>query len=239
MKTLVLGDIHGRTIWKDIIDSENPDKIIFLGDYVSTHDKISSSQQIDNLENILTYKEDNLDKVILLRGNHCDQHLGYYWAECSGLDRKVLNYMSEKSFKERFLSLTQWVYVDKELRTVFSHAGISEVWLSNLFIEKGIESIDDINKIEPCELFGFLPNKLSDYYGTSVTQPLTWIRPQTLVKCNIEGYTQVVGHTPFKNIINIKGDNNEDIWLCDCLDNNQYLVIEDKVFIPKTFNYGN
>ena len=70
MKTLVLGDIHGKTVWKDIIDSENPDKIIFLGDYVSTHDKISSSQQIDNLENILSYKEDNLDKVILLRGNH-------------------------------------------------------------------------------------------------------------------------------------------------------------------------
>lgn len=70
MKTLVLGDIHGRAIWKDIIDSENPDNIIFLGDYVSTHDNISSSQQIDNLENILAYKEGNLDKVILLRGNH-------------------------------------------------------------------------------------------------------------------------------------------------------------------------
>ena len=36
---LVLGDIHGRTIWKDIIDTENPDLIIFLGDYVTTHVK--------------------------------------------------------------------------------------------------------------------------------------------------------------------------------------------------------
>ena len=70
MKTLVLSDIHGKTIWKDIIEKENPDKVIFLGDYVSTHDDISSIQQIDNLEDILTYKEDNLDKVILLRGNH-------------------------------------------------------------------------------------------------------------------------------------------------------------------------
>ena len=67
---LVIGDIHGRTIWKDIIEKENPDKIIFLGDYVSTHDNISSSQQINNLEEILAYKEDNPDKVILLRGNH-------------------------------------------------------------------------------------------------------------------------------------------------------------------------
>ena len=67
---LVIGDIHGRTIWKDIIEKENPDKVIFLGDYVSTHEDISSTQQINNLEEILAYKEDNPDKVILLRGNH-------------------------------------------------------------------------------------------------------------------------------------------------------------------------
>lgn len=40
MKILILGDIHGRTIWKQIIENENPDKIIFLGDYVSTHEDI-------------------------------------------------------------------------------------------------------------------------------------------------------------------------------------------------------
>ena len=80
MKILVLGDIHGRTIWKDIIKKENPDKVIFLGDYVATHDNISSKEQIANLEEILAYKEANSSKVILLRGNHDIQHLGYYWA---------------------------------------------------------------------------------------------------------------------------------------------------------------
>ena len=70
MKILVLGDIHGRLIWKDIIEKENPDRVIFLGDYVSTHEDISSTQQINNLVDILTYKENNQDKVVLLRGNH-------------------------------------------------------------------------------------------------------------------------------------------------------------------------
>ena len=70
MKTLVLGDVHGRTIWKDIIEKENPDRVIFLGDYVSTHELISSDQQIEELYAILDYKENNPDKVILLRGNH-------------------------------------------------------------------------------------------------------------------------------------------------------------------------
>ena len=70
MKILVLGDIHGRIIWEDIIDKENPDKTVCLGDYVCTHDNISSEQQLSNLEDILNYKEKNSDKVILLRGNH-------------------------------------------------------------------------------------------------------------------------------------------------------------------------
>lgn len=69
-KVLVLGDTHGRPFWKEIIEKENPDKIIFLGDYVSTHEGISAKQQLSNLEEILTYKENNLNKVVLLRGNH-------------------------------------------------------------------------------------------------------------------------------------------------------------------------
>ena len=70
MKILVLGDIHGRTVWKNIIEKENPDITIFLGDYVTSHDNIPISEQITNLEEILKYKESNIDKVILLRGNH-------------------------------------------------------------------------------------------------------------------------------------------------------------------------
>ena len=67
---LVIGDIHGRTLWKDIVEKENPDKVIFLGDYVSTHESVPADQQLSNLEDILNYKEENPDKVILLRGNH-------------------------------------------------------------------------------------------------------------------------------------------------------------------------
>ena len=70
MKVLIFGDIHGRLCWYNIIEKESPDKIVFLGDYVSTHEDISEDQQCSNLEDILNYKEANPDKVILLRGNH-------------------------------------------------------------------------------------------------------------------------------------------------------------------------
>lgn len=232
-KILVLGDTHGRPFWKEIIEKENPDKIIFLGDYVSTHEGISAEQQLSNLEEILTYKENNPGKVILLRGNHDTQHLGYYWAECSGWDGQVWSVMSQPEFKERFLNLTQWIYIDEELRVVFSHAGISQVWMD----DNNIKDIHDINDLEPSEVFGFTPDSPWDMYGDSKTQPPTWIRPQALCKCNVEGWDQVVGHTPAKLIVDICKTTkyNKHILLCDTMGIKQYLVIDDGKFQPKTF----
>lgn len=114
-KLLVLGDIHGRTIWKYIIDKEAPDKVIFLGDYVTSHEGISAEIQLNNLEDILIFKEDFPDKIILLRGNHCLDCLGYYWAECYPTEPKVKKVMSVDPLKSRFLNLTQWVYIDEKL----------------------------------------------------------------------------------------------------------------------------
>lgn len=258
MKTLVLGDIHGRLHWLDIISKENPDKVIFLGDYVSTHEGIPAEQQMSNLEDILNYKDENPDKVVLLRGNHDTQHLGYYWAECSGWDQDI--YKGMKPIKNRFLKLTQWVYRIPNTNIVCSHAGISEKFLDNICkyfksqdgwdfnIYDQDELINHINDIPPCELFGFTPCKLSDYTGESSTQPCTWIRPYTLLHYGIKNIIHVVGHTPVKNICNIKEESLKlrekygiteaedivkdycDIWCCDNLQNNEYLVIEDGEF---------
>lgn len=232
-KILVLGDTHGRPFWKEIIEKENPDKIIFLGDYVSTHEGISAEQQLSNLEEILTYKENNPDKVILLRGNHDLCELGYYWAECYPNEPDVRKVMSNDPLKSRFLENTQWVYVDDESKIVFSHAGISQVWMDN----NNIKDIHDINNLKPSEVFGFTSNRLSDTNGISETQPPTWIRPQVLCKCNVKGWIQIIGHTPVYNITDIykATKHNEHIWCCDALGVNQYLVIDNGKFQPKTF----
>lgn len=241
MKILIIGDIHGKSVWIDIINKENPDKTIFLGDYVSTHNEETAEQQLSNLDDILNYKETNSNKVILLRGNHDLDHLGYYWAECSGNNHTVEQYMSETNFKNRFLNLTQWIYIDEELKTVFSHAGISTEWMEQI---AKINSIYEINDLSPSEIFGFWPSKMSDYYGISPTQPPTWIRPQTLVEYMPENWTQVVGHTSMTKLCNIgekyrnfsKAYKCPDLWCCDTLDINEYLVIEDEKFIPKKLN---
>ena len=256
MKNLVLGDIHGRTCWLDIIEDEQPDKIVFLGDYVSTHENISADQQCSNLEDILNFKEGFGENCILLRGNHDMQHLGYSWAECSGLDRTVRDWMM--TIKDRFLKLTQWVHVEDNV--VFSHAGISKVWMENV----GLDNVLDINDLKPSEKFGFWPCKLSDYSGDSATQPPTWIRPWTLIEYSYGNYTHVVGHTGFGRyttpyVANVNDEcikkykasylydeNNKEcqtrikhwenanlIWCCDALPK-EYLIIEDGKFIRCT-----
>lgn len=236
MKTLILGDIHGKLIWIDIINKENPDKVIFLGDYVSTHGNESAEQQLSNLEDILNYKRSSMDSIILLRGNHDVQHLGYSWSECSGWDEKV--YQKMIPLKDRYLELSQWVYIDEEIHTIFSHAGVSTMWIEQI---AKIDSVYEINDLSPSEIFGFTPCKMSDYYGISPTQPPTWIRPQALIEYMPEGWIQVVGHTPVKKLCNVSMEVREkynivcpDLWCCDALDNEEYLVIEDGLFIPKT-----
>ena len=224
MKIIVFGDIHGRTCWKNILEHEKWDKVIFLGDYVSTHENVSENDQILNLQEIFDFKKEYGDKVILLRGNHDMQHLGYSWAECSGLCRNVQQFMME--FKEEFLENTQWLHIEDNY--LFSHAGVSKVWWDNVKNRReNIVDIEDINKLEPSEEFGFTPDSWHDYSGYSDTQPLTWIRPHNLINCGVDNYIQVVGHTPVKpHMAGFLQEGNLKVYLNDALPH-QYLVIED------------
>lgn len=240
MKTLVIGDIHGKSIWQDIVNKEQADRIIFLGDYVTTHGYETPKQQVDNLKNIFEFVENKRAEgieVILLRGNHCMQMLGYDWASCSGWNQELYELLIP--LKQKYLDMTQWIYHDGDI--VFSHAGISTEWMEWI---AGIKSIDEINDLPPSEIFGFTPCEISDYCGTSPTQPPTWIRPQTLIEYMPEGIIQVVGHTPIKYVVNLgerfrNGSEKikcPDLWCCDTLDVKEYLIIEDGLFIPKKLN---
>lgn len=230
MKILVLGDIHGRSIYKDIIKKESPDQVIFLGDFASSHENISPNKQIEEFDWAIDYKKAH-PNTIILRGNHDCEAMGYYWAKCYP---KAGGYDMWAERKQIWLDNTQWIYIDEDLKTIFSHAGVSQIWMD----DSRIKSIYDINKLEPSELFGFIPESSFDTYGNSVTQPPTWIRPQSLCKCNVREWDQVVGHTQVTtDIINIREftKNNRNIWLCDALNISKYLIIDNNEFIPSEF----
>lgn len=67
------GDIHGRKFWKKPCENIEPyDKVIFLGDYLDPYgfEGISIEECIPNFKEILELKKNNMDKVVLLLGNH-------------------------------------------------------------------------------------------------------------------------------------------------------------------------
>ena len=246
MKILVLGDIHGRTTWKHIIDKESPDKVVFLGDYVSTYYDILERDQVDNLVEILKYKESHSSGVVLLRGNHDMEALGYEWAACFPVFRsKFLFWEKNAKLRDRFLKDTQWVF--RENNILFSHAGVSQTWF-DILKEKystTVKDIVDINLLEPSKDFGFTTgvDNPSDSFGNSIYQPCTCIRLDALIRSAVPG-THVVGHSTTMEVFhlvdkipeeekNSPSIKNLDIWCCDALGNGSYLSIEDQTFHVK------
>ncbi len=69
MKTIFIGDIHGRDVWKTIIDNETPNRVVFMGDYFDSFD-ISPAEQQYNFKEIIEFKEKGECEVIMLVGNH-------------------------------------------------------------------------------------------------------------------------------------------------------------------------
>ena len=240
LRILTFGDIHGRNVWKDVIDREgidNLDLIVFLGDYFSSREDIPVDLQEENFRHIVEFKNMYPDKVVLLRGNHDMEACKYYWAECYPSHHSRWVYEN----KEWFLDNTQWVLQIDDV--VFSHAGITKRWYEDMReTYPEITCFEDINNIEPSEMFGFRPCKLSDYYGESETQPCTWIRPAFLCEYGFPEIRYVVGHSTAKAITECRkalieqyGDLIDwakcEIWLCDTLPR-EYLIIDHGEFIP-------
>lgn len=70
MEMLIVPDVHGRTFWKDVIDSNL--SVVFLGDYTDPYpqEEISKKQTIDNFKEIIEFAKENKNRVTLLLGNH-------------------------------------------------------------------------------------------------------------------------------------------------------------------------
>lgn len=229
---LFLGDTHGRRYWKYIVETELPNKVVFLGDYVTTHDEISVAQQIRNLKEILDYKDINPGNVILLRGNHDLDALAYPWAKCSPSAEWLQPRTSVGApLGDRLLESTQWCYVfeNNGEKWVASHAGISMPWLLEIVnSDENIkfQSLKDINKYAPTPLFGFNGDGY-DLCGTSPQQSLTWIRPRTLLQHAIPHWNQIVAHTPTETIPVLgHSESGKDIWFCDSMAIPAYLTLD-------------
>jgi hypothetical protein len=144
MKTISIGDIHGKDVWKQI-DITLYDKVIFVGDYVDDFD-ISNEQMVRNLSEIIQLKKGNPEKVILLLGNHDIQYIHWPDFKCSGFNTDIFQEL-RKLFLDN-INLFKIAHQEKDI--LWTHAGVSNLWL---------EANNLIDKVKP-EWMAFFLNEL-------------------------------------------------------------------------------
>jgi predicted MPP superfamily phosphohydrolase len=232
-KTLVLGDTHGRSFWKLAVNIEQPDRVIFVGDYFDSFD-LNTETQVNNFLDILEYKKTSGKEVILLIGNH-DNHyfpeIGY--TGTSGY-QQVGRFQIEPIIGENRKHLQISYQMDNYL---FSHAGVSTVFMDNIFGKDGwnIDKVaDELN-----ELFKYKPHAFEftgwDQYGNDDKQTPIWIRPTALMRANKKTalknkYIQIFGHTENGGISlnHIHKAAGGKYYNIDCLGTSgEYLIIQN------------
>jgi hypothetical protein len=109
---------------------------------------------------------------------------------------------------------------------LFTHAGITKTWAKANFIS--YDNIDvNLNllfKNNP-NAFKFKKGEKFDPTGDNKYQSPIWVRPNSLLQDKIEGFIQIVGHTPQAQLIL-----NKEILFIDTLGKNQqYLKMTNGV----------
>ncbi len=225
MKIGVIGDIHGRSIWKEFIKDETIDKWVFIGDYFDSFD-ISFTEQFHNFKELIKFKVDNNDKVVLLVGNHDYHYMKTIDETYSGYQYKTAYYIQALVTDAVDAGHLKLCY--KHENFLFTHAGVTKTWYQS-FIDGNEINIDmvetnlnDYFHYKP-KVFIFNAGKNNSGYGDDITQGPLWVRPASLKEDMISGITHVVGHTGVDGITIY-----DNLILIDCLDyKNEYLVIEN------------
>ena len=153
---LTLGDIHGRSIWKQIVFGGNTefffwkqaveedyldyegkyrfqmdwDKIIFVGDYCDSF-TIGNEAILENLKDIILFAKTYPDLVVLLLGNHDVQYIQSNEC-CSGYRPEMRPDLNELFTENK--DLFKIAYLDefdtgnRVIKTLWTHAGVTHGW---------------------------------------------------------------------------------------------------------------
>ena len=247
MKLVAIGDIHGRDIWKQIVAREHDaDQFVFVGDYFDSF-TIKGPDQINNFLDIIEFKKQSKVPVTLIIGNH-DHHY-YPGVDDSGTSGyQTLLAPSIKHVVGDNKQYLQVAYQSGEF--VFSHAGLSSVWLDDIVegwdVSNMVDKVNELLQYQP-GLIAYRSFKMinetewygAQGYGDETFQGPLWIRPKSLMKANYDTLRtqirQVVGHTGQKQI-DIEGKaTGGRYYFIDTMPK-QYLIITDGVVSLGTIN---
>lgn len=212
----IIGDIHGRDCWKQLVQDDCIN--IFVGDYFDPYDDISHEQLLQNFADILAYKRQH-PETVLLYGNH-DMHYLINCLRGSRYDREHAD-----TYRQAFTDtkhLFHGIAYAIGDHTLVTHAGVTKDWYEKEFgeyhgetPEQVAEDINELwlhNKLE----FEFDMSDPTDWCGDSPTQSPVWIRPDTLTHHNLfagRPYQQIFGHTQMEDITTVS----DSLTCVDCL----------------------
>lgn len=223
-----IGDVHGKSIWKQFVKDTTVDHWVFVGDYTDEEysHPIDDEEMIENLQDIIDFKRNNNDKVTLLIGNH---DLSYMFL--NDTSKRVTRFRATIALElfdlftfNRNLFQNAW----QGGSVIATHAGIQHNWFVNEFkgelnenIAEQLNNPSNEDKKERIHDIGRVRG------GDKFVGGIYWCDRSELVKPLI-GYTQVVGHNRVGSIKYVKdGKKYGDVYFVDCLNKkNDYLKLE-------------
>ena len=196
-KVLIVPDIHGRKFWHKAMEMvDEVDQVVFLGDYLDPYSRegITFEDALVEFEEILAFKEDYPDKVVLLVGNHDMHYIKTEFMDCSRLNvwRRVEVHDLFMNNIDKFQLIHE---VDKHL---FSHAGVYLEWTKKYeitleelfdfktFIQNRWQTLEDVSYTRG----GW--NKVGSCVWADIRESVTNELPAMFKK-------QIVGHTQMES----------------------------------------
>lgn len=210
MKTITIGDLHGKDCWKEI-NPANYDRVIFIGDYVDSP-SIGDKVIIKNLKEVIELKDKFPEKIILLLGNHDIQYLDYPRYQCAGFNWRIKDELV--SIFQRHRNSFQVAY--QYQNWLFTHAGITNAFFQATF--SGLHSVTDHQEVanlinalqaspyqEKLHIAGISRGGFYPYSG------VTWADMKETAIDYLTGYHQVVGHTRAFDFVSFSKANSRGI----------------------------
>ena len=218
MHYTIIGDIHGRTCWKQLVREDSVN--IFVGDYFDPYDYLTYEQLLQNFADIIAFKQQH-PETVLLYGNHDLHYL------TSGEQASRYDYLHANDYRQVLTDAAEHFHgVAYAIggHTLVTHAGVSKPWYEKEFGScrkvsptKAADEINSLWKHNKHE-FSFRANvtEALDFSGESPTHSPLWIRPWTLAYHDLFAgtpYKQVFGHTQIDKVTTVNGN----LTCVDCL----------------------
>lgn len=221
MRTLVIGDIHGRNFWKGLVQKHSVDNVVFVGDYVDSYDPPIPTIR-ENLEDIVYFARNNIGKVELLLGNHDIQYIFHPKHQCSGF-KSVALFDYQQIFREN-RDLFKAAHLQGDY--LISHAGVTQsLW-------DLCEGKDETDGIDETINYLYERNFNTLFWvgrlrgGVDLTPGIFWADKRELTRDPLLGYNQIVGHTPSREVHDEETVDGHILKFIDTSSENSFCIIE-------------